>query len=165
MQKTAVKVNTIDTLSWPERCPHCGQDLKEGNFMGFELRIKKGIKGMLTGGLGSKNLIVKLCGTCAKKVSYFRTIQAIGGMIMFIAIAPFIFKRFITIESIEYKYIFGAALWLGVILMAIAEVGIKQAIGMECRLISMNKWTLKFRNDLFSNEFLSLNSKHVERTG
>jgi len=83
---------------------------------------------------------------------------------MFIAIAPFIFKRFITIESIEYKYIFGAALWLGVILMAIAEVAIKQAIGMECRLISMNKWTLKFRNDLFSNEFLSLNSKHVERT-
>ena len=68
---------------------------------------------MLTAGFGSKNLPVRLCGTCAKKVSNFRTIEAIGGIIIFLAIVPFIFKRFIKIESMEYMYIFGSALWLG----------------------------------------------------
>lgn len=164
MQKTAIKVNTIDTLSWPERCPHCGQDLKEGDVIVFELKIRKGLKAMLAAGFGSKNLPVRLCGACAKKVSNFRTIEAIGGVIIFIAIAPFIFKRFIKIEATEYMYIFGSALWLAVVLMAIAEVGMKKAIGMECRLLSMNKWALKFRNDLFSNEFLSRNARYVERT-
>ena len=163
MQKTAVKVNTIDTLSWPERCPHCGQDLKEGNVMVFELKIRKGLKAMLAAGFGSKNIPVRLCGACAKKVSNFRTIEAIGGIIIFIAIAPFIFKRFIKIEATEYMYIFGSALWLAVVLMAVAEVGMKKIIGVECRLLSMNKWSLKFHNDLFHNEFLSLNSKYVER--
>jgi len=164
MQRTAIKVNTIDTLSWPERCPHCGQDLKEGNVMVFELKIRKGLKAMLAAGFGSKNIPVRLCGACAKKVSNFRTIEAIGGIIIFIAIAPFIFKRFIKIEATEYMYIFGSALWLAVVLMAVAEVGMKKAIGMECRLLSINKWALKFRNDLFSNEFLSRNARYVDRT-
>ena len=164
MQRTAIKVNTIDTLSWPERCPHCGQDLKEGNVMVFELKIRKGLKAMLAAGFGSKNLPVRLCGACAKKVSNFRTIEAIGGIIIFIAIAPFIFKRFIKIESMEYTYIFGSAVWLAIVLMAIAEVGMKKGIGVECRLLSINKWALKFRNDLFSNEFLSRNARYVDRT-
>ena len=164
MQRTPIKVNTIDTLNWPERCPHCGQDLKEGNVMVFELKIRKGLKAMLAAGFGSKNIPVRLCGACAKKVSNFRTIEAIGGIIIFIAIAPFIFKRFIKIEATEYMYIFGSALWLAVVLMAVAEVGMKKAIGMECRLLSINKWALKFRNDLFSNEFLSRNARYVDRT-
>jgi hypothetical protein len=163
MEKTAIKVSTIDVLSWPERCPHCGQDLIEGDVTVFELKIKKGFKAMLAAGFGSKNLPVRLCGACAKKVSNFRTLEAIGGIIIFAAIAPFIFKRFFKIESIEYMYIFGSALWLAVALMAIAEVGMKKGIGAECRLLSMNKWSLKFRNDLFCNEFLSLNARHVER--
>ena len=50
MQRTPIKVNTIDTLNWPERCPHCGQDLKEGNVMVFELKIRKGLKAMLAAG-------------------------------------------------------------------------------------------------------------------
>jgi hypothetical protein len=163
MQKTAIKVSTIEELNWPERCPHCGQDLREGNFMVFELKIRKGIKAMLAAGFGSKNLPVRLCGTCAKKVSSFRTLEAIGGIIIFLAIVPFIFKRFIKIEATEYMYIFGSALWLAVVLMAIAEVGMKKGIGVECRLLSMNKWALKFRNDLFSNEFLSRNVRYVEK--
>ena len=163
MQKTAIKVSTIEELNWPERCPHCGQDLREGNFMVFELKIRKGIKAMLAAGFGSKNLPVRLCGTCAKKVSNFRTLEAIGGIIIFLAIVPFIFKRFIKIEATEYMYIFGSALWLAVVLMAIAEVGMKKGIGVECRLLSMNKWALKFRNDLFSNEFLSRNVRYVEK--
>jgi hypothetical protein len=163
MQKTAIQVNTIDTLIWPERCPHCGQDLKEGDVMVFELKIRKGLKAMLAAGFGSKNLPVRLCGACAKKVSNFRTIEAIGGIIIFIAIMPLIFKRFIKVESVEYMYIFGSALWLAIVLMAIAEVGMKRAIGMECRLLSMNKWALKFRNNLFSDEFLSRNARYVER--
>ena len=164
MIKTSIKVNKIDSFVWPQRCPHCGQDLKEGDGMGYELKIKKGLKGLLTSGFGQKHLPVRLCGTCAKKISYFRTVEAFGGITMFIAIAPFLFQRFIKIESIEIKYIMGSALWLGVILMGIAEMGIKSAIGVECRLISMNKWALKFRNDLFSNEFINLNSRHIERT-
>jgi hypothetical protein len=164
MQKTAIKVNTIDTLIWPERCPHCGQDLRESDSMIFELKIRKGLKAMLAAGFGSKNLPVRLCGACAKKVSNFRTLEAIGGIIIFLAIVPFIFKRFIKIEATEYMYIFGSALWLAVVLMAIAEVGMKKGIGVECRLLSMNKWALKFRNDLFSNEFLSRNARYVERT-
>jgi len=163
MQRTAIKVNTIEELSWPERCPHCGQDLREGYSMVFELKIKKGLKAMLAAGFGSKNLPVRLCGTCAKKVSNFRTLEAIGGIIIFLAIAPFIFQRFIKIEAAEYMYIFGSALWLAVVLMAIAEVGMKKGIGVECRLLSMNKWALKFRNDLFSNEFSSRNARYVER--
>jgi hypothetical protein len=164
MQKTAIKVNTIDTLSWPERCPHCGQDLRESDATVFELKIRKGLKAMLAAGFGSKNLPVRLCGICAKKVTNFRTLEATGGIIIFLAIAPFIFKRFIKIESMEYMYIFGSALWLAVVLMAIAEVGMKKAIGVECRLLSMNKWSLKFNNDLFSNEFSSRNARYVERT-
>jgi hypothetical protein len=165
MLKTAIKVNTIDALNWPERCPHCGQDLKEGNVMTFALKIRKGLKALFAAGFGSKNISVKLCGICAKKVSNFRTIEGIGGIIMFIAIiGPFIFKRFIKTGSMEYIYIVGSAFWLGVILMSIAEVGMKKTIGVECRLLSMNKWSLKFRNDLFYNEFLSLNARHVERT-
>ena len=163
MQKTAIKVNTIEELNWPERCPHCGQDLREGNFMVFELKIRKGLKAMLAAGFGSKNLPVRLCGVCAKKVSNFRTLEAIGGIIIFLAIVPFIFKRFIKIEGTEYMYIFGSALWLAVVLMAIAEVGMKKGIGVECRLLSMSKWALKFRNDLFSNEFLSRNVRYVEK--
>jgi hypothetical protein len=164
MQKTAITVNTIEALSWPERCPHCGRDFKEGDITGFELKIKKGLKGMLTAGFGSKNIPVRLCGACAKKVSNFRTLEAAGGIIIFIAIAPFIFKRFIKIESMEYMYFFGSAVWLAIILMAIAEVGMKKAIGVECRLLSTNKWSLKFRNGLYNNEFLSLNARYVERT-
>jgi hypothetical protein len=161
MQKTAIKVNTIDTLSWPERCPNCGQDLKEGDVMRFELKIKKGLKAFVAAGFGSKNLPVKICGPCAKKVSNFRTIEGIGGIVMFVAIiGPVIFKK---IQSMDYIYVIGSAFWLGVILMSIAEVGMKKAIGMECRLLSMNKWSLKFRDDLFCNEFLSLNARHVER--
>jgi hypothetical protein len=163
MQKTAIRVSTIEELNWPERCPHCGQDLREGDSMIFELKIRKGLKAMLAAGFGSKNLPVRLCGVCAKKVSNFRTLEAIGGIIIFLAIAPFIFKRFIKIEAVEYMYIFGSALWLAVVLMAIAEVGMKKGIGVECRLLSMNKWALKFRNDLFSNEFLSSNVRYVER--
>jgi hypothetical protein len=164
MIKTSIKVNKIDTFIWPQRCPHCGQDLKEGDVTVFELKIRKGLKAMLAAGFGSKNIPVRLCGACAKKVSNFRTIEAIGGIIIFIAIAPFIFKRFIKIEATEYMYIFGSALWLAVVLMAVAEVGMKKAIGLECRLLSINKWALKFRNDLFSNEFLSRNARYVDRT-
>jgi hypothetical protein len=64
----------------------------------------------------------------------------------------------------EYIYIFASVLWLGIVLMAVSEVGMKKIIGVECRLLSMNKWLLKFRNDLFCNEFLSLNARYVERT-
>jgi hypothetical protein len=165
MQKTAVKVNTIDALSWPERCPHCGQDLKEGGSMTFELKIRKGLKALLAAGFRSKNLSVRLCGVCAKKVSNFRTVEGIGGLVMFVAIVgPLLFKRFLKGQTMDYIYIIGSAFWLGVILMSIAEVGMKKTIGVECRLLSMNKWALKFRNDLFSNEFLSLNARYVERT-
>jgi hypothetical protein len=165
MQKTAIKVNTIDALNWPERCPHCGQDFKEGNSVGFELKIRKGLKAMLSVGFRSKNLPVRLCSACAKKVSNFRTIEAIGGIVMFIAIiGPLLLKRFFTIQSREYIYIIGSAFWFAVIFMSIAEVGMKKTIGMECRLLSMDKWSLKFRNDLFLNEFLSINSRYVERT-
>jgi hypothetical protein len=163
MQKTAIKLNTIEELNWPERCPYCGKDFKESNAMDFELKVRKGLKAMLTAGFGSKNLPVRLCGNCAKKVSNFRTIEAIGGIMIFIAIAPFIFKRFIKIESMEYIYIFASVLWLGIVLMAVSEVGMKKIIGVECRLLSMNKCLLKFRNDLFCNEFLSLNARYVER--
>ncbi len=165
MQKTAIKVNTVDTLNWPERCPYCGQDLKEANAVIFQLKIRKGLKAFLMAGFGSKSIPVKLCGLCAKKISNFRTVEGIGGIIMFVAIlGPFIFKRFIKTGSTEYIYIVGAAFWLGVISMSIAEVGMKKGIGVECRLLSMNRWSLKFRNDLFRNEFLGLNAKHVERT-
>ncbi len=161
MQKRAIKVNTLDALNWPARCPYCGQDLKEGNGMGFELKIKKNLKGLITSGFRSKNLPVRLCGVCAKKVSNFRTIEGIGGIAVFIAIiGPIVFKK---VQAMEYIYIIGAAFWLGIILMAIAEIGLKKAIGVECRLLSTNKWALKFRNDLFSNEFLSLNARYVER--
>jgi len=161
MQKRAIRVNTLDALNWPARCPYCGQDLKEGNGMGFELKIKKNLKGLITSGFRSKNLPVRLCGVCAKKVSNFRTIEGIGGIAVFIAIiGPIVFKK---VQTMEYIYIIGAAFWLGIILMAIAEIGLKKAIGVECRLLSMNKWALKFRNDLFSNEFLSLNARYVER--
>ena len=54
MEKTATKVNTIDTLNWPERCPQCGQSLKEGNVMRFELKIKKGLKGLFATGFRAK---------------------------------------------------------------------------------------------------------------
>jgi hypothetical protein len=165
MQKTAIKVNTIEALSWPERCPHCGQGLKEGDVMTFELKIRKGLRAFMAAGFGSKNIPVKLCGICAKKVSNFRSIEAIGGIVMFVAIiGPLLLKRIFKIESMEYIYIIGSAFWLGIILMAIAEVGMKKTLGTECRLLKMNKWTLKFSNDLFYNEFLSLNTKYVERT-
>ena len=100
MQKTAIKVNTIEALSWPERCPHCGHDLKEGNIMAFELKIRKGFKAMLAAGFGSKNIPVRLCIPCAKKITNFRTIEAVGGIIMFVAIiGPFLLKRFYTMQS------------------------------------------------------------------
>ena len=52
---------------------------------------------------------------------------------MFAAITgPVIFKK---VQSMEYIYFIGSAFWLGVILMAIAEVGVKKAIGVECRLL------------------------------
>ncbi len=163
MIKTAVKVNKIDSLAWPQRCPHCGETLKDGDGTVFDLKIKKGLKGLLTGGFGQKTLPVRLCGICAKKISAFRTIEAIGGIIMFAAILPFIFKRFIKIEAIEYMYIMGSALWLGIILMAIAEMGVKSMAGVECRLLSANRWAIKFRNEFFTNEFSNINSKYVER--
>jgi len=162
MQKTAIKVNTIDALSWPERCPYCGHDLKEGDVMGFELKIKKGLKDLLMTGFRSENLPMRLCGVCAKKVSNFRTTESIGGVAILVGIiGSVIFKK---MQSTEYIYIVGSAFWLGIILMAIAEVGLKKAIGVECRLLSKNKWALKFRNDFFNTEFLSLNSRYVERT-
>jgi hypothetical protein len=84
---------------------------------------------------------------------------------MFVAIiGPLLLKRIVKIESMEYIYIIGSAFWLGIILMAIAEMGMKKRLGTECRLLKMNKWTLKFSNDLFYNEFLSLNARYVERT-
>ena len=101
-------------MNWPERRPHCGQDLKEGNIMGFELQIKKGFKGLFAGGFGSKNLSMKPCGTLAKKVSNFRTIEAIGGVIMFGAIiGSILLKRFLKAQSMEYIYIIGSAFWPG----------------------------------------------------
>ena len=113
MQKRAIKVNTLDALNWPARCPYCGQDLKEGNGMGFELKIKKNLKGLITSGFRSKNLPVRLCGVCAKKVSNFRTIEGIGGIAVFIAIiGPIVFKK---VQTMEYIYIIGAAFWLGII--------------------------------------------------
>lgn len=165
MQKTAIKVNKIDALSWPERCPHCGRDFRESGVVGFELRIRKGLKALFAAGFGSKNLPVRLCGTCAKKVSHFRTMESVGGVVMFVAIiGPVLFKRFLKGQLVEYIYILGSIFWLSVILMAIAEVGVKKAVGVECRLLSMNKWSLKFHNDLFHNEFVSLNARYVERT-
>jgi hypothetical protein len=164
MQKTAIKVNTIDTLTWPERCPHCGQSLKEGDIIGFEMKIKKGLKALFTAGFGSKNLNMRLCGACAKKILNFRRIEGVGGVVMFAAIlGPVLLKKFSKIEAMGYIYVIGIIFWLAVILMSIAEVGMKKGMGVECRLFALNKWTLKFRNDLFYNEFLSLNSRHVER--
>ena len=160
MQKT-VKVSTIDALIWPERCPHCGQDLREGDVVGFELKIRKGLKALIRAGFGSKNLPIRLCGTCAKKISNMRTIEGIGAMAMAAAIIGFVILQ--KVKSTAYIPIIGAVVWLGIILMGIAEVGIKKGAGMECRLLSMNKWSLKFRNDLFSNEFVSLNARYVER--
>ncbi len=163
MIKTAVKVNKIDSLAWPQRCPHCGDTLKDSDGVVFDLKIRKGLKGLLTAGLGQKTLPVRLCGICAKKISIFRTLEAIGGIIIFVAILPFIFKRFIKIEAMAYIYVMGSALWLGIILMAIAEMGVKSMAGVECRLLSTNRWAMKFRNEYFTNEFSNLNSKYIER--
>ncbi len=163
MPKTSIKVNKIDALNWPKRCPHCGQDLKEGDVMGFELKIRKGLKGLLTATFGPKTIPVKLCGSCAKRIAKFRVIEGIGGLVMFVAILGPILLKKLKIQSVEPIYIIGTVFWLGVVLMAIAEVGMKKGIGMECRLFSTNKWAFKFRNDLFANEFASLNSRYIER--
>lgn len=163
MSKTAIKVNRIDTLSWPDRCPRCGQDLQGDGAVGFELKIKKGLKGLLAGPLGPRTVPVRLCGSCAKKISNFRVTEGVGGFIMFVAIfGPILIKK-LKIQSAESIYIVGTAFWLGVVLMAIAEVGIRKGIGVECRLFSTDKWTFKFHDSLFSNEFVDLNSRYVER--
>jgi hypothetical protein len=54
MIKTAVKVNKIDSLAWPQRCPHCGDTLKDSDGVVFDLKIRKGLKGLLTAGLGQR---------------------------------------------------------------------------------------------------------------
>jgi hypothetical protein len=163
MSKTAIRVNKIDTLNWPDRCPRCGRDFQGDSAVGFELKIRKGLKGLLAGALGPKTVPVKLCRSCAKKISNFRVIEGIGGFIMFIAIfGPILIKK-LKIQSAESVYIVGAAFWLGVVLMAIAEVGIRKGIGVECRLVSTDKWAFKFHDNLFSNEFVGLNSRYVER--
>ena len=119
MQKKDIKVNTVDTLIWPQRCPHCGQDLKEGDTMGFELKIRRGMKGLFTAGFGPKSLVVKLCGPCAKKISNYRVIEGVGGLVMFVAIlGPLLLKRFMKVQSAEYIYVIGTAFWIGVIFIS-----------------------------------------------
>ncbi|HEX2966937.1 MAG TPA: hypothetical protein VHO84_14210 [Syntrophorhabdaceae bacterium] len=165
MLLNAMKLNNIDGLRWPDRCPHCGAEFKEGEISGFDLKIKKGLKGYLAGGLAPKHLFVKLCAQCAKKISNFRSVEAIGGTVMFVAIiGPILLKRFLRLDSVSYVYIAGTAFWVGVVLMSIAEVGMKQNLGVECRLLSTNRWSLKIRNDLCRNEFSSLNSAYIDRT-
>ena len=161
----AMRLSNIDKLKWPERCPHCGAEFREGEISAFDLKIKKGIKGYLAGGLAPKHLLVRLCAQCTKKISNFRSIEAIGGVVMFVAIlGPILLKRLLKLDSISYVYIIGTAFWIGVILMSIAEIGMKQNIGVECRLLSMNKWSLKIRNELCKNEFYSLNPNYIDRS-
>ena len=160
----AIKLNSIDRLVWPERCPHCGVELRESDAVGFDLKIKRGLKGLIAGGLSPKHLFVRLCGSCAKRISNFRIIEAIGGMVMFVAIlGPIFLKRFLKLDLVIYTYIIGAAFWLGVVMMSIAEVGMKRNIGVECRALSPNKWSLKIRNEQCRNEFYSSNVSSIDR--
>lgn len=153
-----IKVKNINEIKWPMKCPYCGQSMKEGDIVGFDLKIRKSLKTMLVSGSGPKRLNVQLCGMCAGKISKFKTMETAGGIIIFTAIIiAVVFKM-----SDAYKiYIGGTAFWLGLILMGIGEMAAKKLVGVECRLLGVDKWEIKFRNENFYNEFTGLNSRYL----
>ncbi|HVN95119.1 MAG TPA: hypothetical protein VMT62_01705 [Syntrophorhabdaceae bacterium] len=171
MQQSIVKVNKLE-LNWPEICPYCGTDLKgaEG-IVEFSLKVKKGIKGLLMEGLGSRKLPMRLCRPCARRLNVFKTMETIGSIVMFAAILlPVLLK---TQAMQRITYVTGSAswlgfiavgIWLGLILVGIGEMGVLKSIGAECRFLAPNRWRLKFHNGAFTNEFLNLNARSIERT-
>lgn len=160
MQRTVIKVNKLD-LNWPERCPYCGRDLRgAGDIVGFSLKVKRGLKGLLTEGLASKKLLIKLCGPCAKRVSMFKTMETIASIMIFVAIIGPVLLKIQSMQRIIY--VAGGVFWLGLMLIGVAEMGALKTIGAECRFLSPSKWALKFHNTLFSDEFSSLNSRLIE---
>jgi hypothetical protein len=162
MMKKDIKVKTLDRIDWPVRCPYCGQALMEPDIVSFDLKIRRSLKYLLVGGLGPKMLLVKLCGTCAKKISRFKSVETLGSIILFAAILGVIF--FNKMDD-TYKFLVGGvALWSGIIMMGFAEMATKKLIGVECRVVGVNKWQLKFRNNMFFREFASYNIKHIDRT-
>jgi endogenous inhibitor of DNA gyrase (YacG/DUF329 family) len=159
MQKVVIQGNTIELLHWPEKCPHCGQELREGDTKGYELKIRKSIRALFIHSKWKK-LFVKLCGTCAKKVSWFKNVEFVGSVF---AVLAFVGPIFLKMHSQKQLYVGGIAFWFGIILMAIAEVGGRKAIGLSCMLLSEDKLAFWFRSDVFRNEFLNLNPNRVER--
>jgi hypothetical protein len=162
IMKNKIEVKKLDGINWPVRCPYCGQTLREPDIVSYDLKIRKSLKVLLVGGLGPKRLNVKLCGTCAGKISKFKTVETIGSIILFIAV---IAVTYLNKMDDTYKiFLGGFVFWLGVIMMGIAEMATKKLVGVECRLLGENKWRLKFKNDLFFREFAGLNSRYLDRT-
>ena len=159
MQKVIIQGNMIESLHWPEKCPHCGQELREGDTKGYELKIRKSMRALLIHSKWKK-LLVKLCGTCAKKVSWFKNVEFIGSVF---AVLAFVGPIFLKMQSQKQLYVGGIVFWFGIILMAIAEMGGRKAIGLSCMLLSEDKLAFWFRSDVFRNEFLNLNPNRVER--
>jgi hypothetical protein len=157
MLKNSIKVKSIDALTWPLTCPYCGQSMRERDIVGYDLKIRKSLKGLFTAGLGPKRLNVKLCGTCASRISKFKTMETAGSIILFAAVMGVVVLQ---MKEKYQLYIGGAAFWLGIIMMAVAEFASQKLVGVECRLLGENNWELKLRNEFFFKEFRLLNLKN-----
>jgi hypothetical protein len=155
--KKKISLKRIDTLIWPQICPHCGRSLKKTNGVSYELKIRKTLKALLMGGWGWKRLTVILCRPCADKISRVKTLETMGSILLFAAVLGVIFLQK---RAVVVIYIGGAAFWLGVILMAAAEFCSQKLVGVECRLRGENHWELTLQNELFFVELQQLNLRY-----
>jgi len=156
MKSNSVKIKTIDNLKWPDKCLYCGKNLQIGDMEEIELKVKKKAKALFVGGIIPRRLMVKYCGTCADKISLFKTLETIGNIALFAAI---IWVGVLNNREVPKIYIGGVVFWLGCILMAIAKIGSQKWIGVECKLLEADIWEINLRNELYYNEFRRLNSK------
>lgn len=158
MQKVVMKVNTVEALAWPEKCPRCSDSFVEGDTRVFEVKVKEAIRAFFVKPK-LKKLSVKLCGKCSRRVQKFKAMESFGSALVLLAIIGALFLKLPP----EQMYGAGATFWFGTILFAIGEARRTKAIGVKCMRLSKDKWSFRLRNDVFRNEFIKLNSSLVER--
>ncbi len=66
MQEVVMKGNTVETVAWPEKCPRCGADFREGDTKEyFHVKVRKGIRAYFVRSK-LKKISVKLCSKCSE---------------------------------------------------------------------------------------------------
>jgi hypothetical protein len=108
----------------------------------------------------TKRLLVGLCGACAKRVSFFRTIEVIGSGFLLLAL---FLPSFYKIGTTPQIYGTAVSLWIGLFMMAAGDMTAKKAVGTGCTLLSDGRWQLWFTNGTFRREFVDLNMRFVEK--